>query len=98
MKVAQESVKHGVKKFVHLSTAHVYAPGKKPSKEGSSLDPWTTLAKSHLKTEEDLKAIPNLPLVILRPCMVYGPGDVASLEPRKPRSLLFFKTFFWVYF
>jgi len=82
MKIAQEAIKHPIKKFVHLSTAQVYAAGKKPSKEGDKTDPWTMLAKAHLKTEADLKAMSGLPLIILRPSTVYGPGDVSGIAPR----------------
>lgn len=83
VKCAQEAVKHPeIKKFVHISTAQVYAAGKKPSKESGSLDPWTMLAKAHLKAEQSLIAMKQLPLVILRPVTVYGPGDLQGLAPR----------------
>jgi len=83
MKIAQEVVLHpGTKKFVHLSTAQVYAAGKKPSAEDGKLEPWTTIARVHLETEKDLKTVAGLPLVILRPATVYGPGDVTGLAPR----------------
>jgi len=82
IKIATEAVKHPIKKFVHLSTAQIYAAGKKPSKEGDKTDPWTMLAKAHLKTEADLKAMKGLPLIILRPSTVYGPGDVSGIAPR----------------
>lgn len=82
VKIAQEAVKRKPKKFVHLSTAQVYEAGKKPCKENGTLEPWTTLAKIHLKTEESLKGIAGLPLVILRPSTVYGPGDVQGIAPR----------------
>jgi len=83
MKIAQEVVLHpGTKKFVHLSTAQVYAAGKKPSAEDGKLEPWTMIARAHLETEKDLKAVAGLPLVILRPATVYGPGDVQGLAPR----------------
>jgi hypothetical protein len=32
--------------------------------------------------EEALRALPGLNLVVLRPAMVYGPGDLTSLTPR----------------
>jgi len=83
MKIAQEVVLHpGTKKFVHLSTAQVYAAGKKPSAEDGKLEPWTMIARAHLETEKDLKGIAGLPLIILRPATVYGPGDVQGLAPR----------------
>jgi nucleoside-diphosphate-sugar epimerase len=82
LKIGQEAVKHkGLKKFVHLSTAQIYEPGKKPSKEGSDIGPWTGVAKMHLKAEETLRGL-GLPIVIFRPATVYGPGDVQGIAPR----------------
>eukprot|EP01107_Rhizomastix_libera_P002147 TRINITY_DN1384_c0_g1_i2.p1 TRINITY_DN1384_c0_g1~~TRINITY_DN1384_c0_g1_i2.p1 ORF type:complete len:381 (+),score=102.93 TRINITY_DN1384_c0_g1_i2:50-1144(+) len=82
VKVAQEAAKRGADKFVHLSNAQVYEEGKKASKEESKCAPWTALAAVQLKTEEELKKIAGLNLVILRPSMVYGPGDTAGIAPR----------------
>lgn len=82
VKIATEAAKHPLKSFVHLSTAQVYDAGKKASKEDAKLDPWTMQAKSHLQTEEALKAISGLPLIILRPATVYGPGDIQGISPR----------------
>jgi nucleoside-diphosphate-sugar epimerase len=77
-----EAIKRGVKHFIELSSGQVYQPGDKPRKEDAKLKPWTGIAKAHLKAEEALKAIPNLPLTILRPALVYGPGDNTSITPR----------------
>eukprot|EP01105_Mastigella_eilhardi_P014444 TRINITY_DN3291_c1_g1_i1.p1 TRINITY_DN3291_c1_g1~~TRINITY_DN3291_c1_g1_i1.p1 ORF type:complete len:368 (-),score=148.31 TRINITY_DN3291_c1_g1_i1:52-1155(-) len=82
VKIATEAVKQKVDKFVQLSTAQVFSAGKKASKEDDKLEPWTTLAKVTLKTEASLKAISGLPLIILRPALVYGPGDVSGVAPR----------------
>jgi nucleoside-diphosphate-sugar epimerase len=82
LKIAQEAAKHPIKKFVHMSTAQVYEAGKKASKENDTLGPWTVLAKIHLKTEESLRGIKGLPLVIVRPATVYGPGDLQGFAPR----------------
>jgi len=81
-KVATEAAKQKVDRFVEVSTAQVYEAGKKPSKEGSKTDPWTALAKFKLKAEEDLRKIPGLNLIIVRPAIVYGPGDINGLSPR----------------
>ena len=68
-----------LKKFVHVSTAVVYkSDGGRPAAEGARLGPWTTQAESSLAAEEAVRAVPGLPLVILRPAMIYGPGDVAG--------------------
>jgi len=79
---AAEAVKQGVDRFIEVSTAQVYEAEKKPSKENAKLDPWTLLAKSKLKAEEALKSTSGLNLVILRPAVVYGPGDAAGIAPR----------------
>jgi nucleoside-diphosphate-sugar epimerase len=77
-----EAAKRGIKHFVEISTAQVYDSSNKPRKEDSKLKPWTGLAKAKLRAEEVLRTIPNLPLTILRPAMVYGPGDITSITPR----------------
>ena len=46
------------------------------------MDPWTSLAKYKLQAENQLKQINGLPLIIVRPATVYGPGDTAGLSPR----------------
>jgi len=79
---AAEAIKQGVDRFIEVSTAQVYEAEKKPSKENSKLDPWTLLAKSKLKAEEALKTTAGLNLVILRPAVVYGPGDSTGIAPR----------------
>lgn len=82
VKVAEAAVEFGASKFVEVSTAQVYSEGKKPSKEGDKLEPWTNLAKYKLQAEEQLKQINGLPLIIVRPATVYGPGDFSGLSPR----------------
>jgi len=71
-----------VEKFVEVSTAQIYSPDKKPSFEDGKLAPWTVLAKYRLDAEEELKKVSGLPLVILRPVTVYGPGDMTGITPR----------------
>jgi nucleoside-diphosphate-sugar epimerase len=79
---ASEAAKRGVKIFVELSTAQVYDSGSKPRKEDAKLKPWTGIAKAKLRAEEALKKIDGLRYVILRPALVYGPGDLTSITPR----------------
>jgi nucleoside-diphosphate-sugar epimerase len=76
------AAKKGVKKFIEVSTAQIYDSGKKPSSETDKAKPWTKLATAKLHAEEELKKIPNLNLVIVRPAIVYGPGDVMGITPR----------------
>jgi len=82
VKCATEAASRGVEKFIEVSTAQVYNPEKKPTSEKGKLSPWTNLAKYKLKAEEALRGIPKLPLIIVRPAIVYGPGDNQGLSPR----------------
>jgi nucleoside-diphosphate-sugar epimerase len=77
-----EAAKRGVKKFIEVSTAQVYDSGSKPRKEDAKIKPWTGIAKAKIKAEEELKKIPGLNLIIVRPAVVYGPGDITGLMPR----------------
>jgi nucleoside-diphosphate-sugar epimerase len=76
---AQEAAKQGVKRFIEVSTAQVYEPSNKPKDESGKVDPWTNLAKWKLQCEEDLKKIPGLSVVVVRPAIVYGPGDKTGI-------------------
>eukprot|EP00339_Tiarina_fusa_P022615 CAMPEP_0117024330 /NCGR_PEP_ID=MMETSP0472-20121206/18085_1 /TAXON_ID=693140 ORGANISM="Tiarina fusus, Strain LIS" /NCGR_SAMPLE_ID=MMETSP0472 /ASSEMBLY_ACC=CAM_ASM_000603 /LENGTH=365 /DNA_ID=CAMNT_0004730741 /DNA_START=21 /DNA_END=1118 /DNA_ORIENTATION=+ len=81
-RAGQTAVEFGVSKFIEVSTAQVYAEGKKPSNTSAKLSPWTNLAKYKLQAENELKGINGLPLIIVRPAIVYGPGDVSGISPR----------------
>eukprot|EP00761_Pharyngomonas_kirbyi_P014493 gb/GECH01014523.1/.p1 GENE.gb/GECH01014523.1/~~gb/GECH01014523.1/.p1 ORF type:complete len:369 (+),score=84.88 gb/GECH01014523.1/:1-1107(+) len=78
----KEASKHPIKKYIEVSTAQVYEPSSKPSDENAKLKPWTQLAKFKLSAEEELKKIDDLPLVIVRPAIIYGPADQNGLAPR----------------
>lgn len=71
-----------VGKYIEVSTAQVYDSGKKASAEDDKLKPWTKLAKAKLQAEDELKKINGLNLVIVRPAIVYGPGDITGITPR----------------
>jgi len=79
---AKAAAKGGIKRFIEVSTAQVYNGDKKLSSEDDKLKPWTKLAKSKLDAEEQLKKIEGLNFVIVRPTVVYGPGDVLGITPR----------------
>lgn len=79
---AQEAAKQGVKRFIEVSTAQVYEPNNKSKNEGAKLEPWTNIAKWKLQCEEDIKKIAGLEVVIVRPAIVYGPGDKTGIAPR----------------
>jgi len=76
------AAQRGVQRFIEVSTAQVYDAGKKASAEGDKLHPWTKLAKAKLEAEEGLKKIQGLNLIIARPAIVYGPGDINGITPR----------------
>jgi nucleoside-diphosphate-sugar epimerase len=78
---ATAAKKFGVKRFVQVSTGQVYDSGKKPSDEAAKIKPWTALAKASLKAEEDVAAS-GVPYNIVRPSVVYGPGDQSGITPR----------------
>jgi len=79
---AKAASKAGVKRFIEVSTSQVYSEGKKPSPEEYKIKPWTKLAAAKFQAEEELKKISGLDLIILRPAMVYGPGDILGITPR----------------
>ena len=56
---AQAAAGAGVKKFIHVSTGQVYDSSKGVSREESKVDPWTQLAKYHLKAEGALRDVPG---------------------------------------
>jgi len=76
------AAKAGVKRFIEVSTAQVYDADKKASTETSKIKPWTKLAQAKLDAEEALRNIKGLNLVIVRPAIVYGPGDITGISPR----------------
>jgi len=76
------AAKYGVKRFIEVSTSQVYTADKKPSAEDAKIKPWTKLAKAKSEAEEELKKIPGLDLIIVRPAIVYGPGDLLGVTPR----------------
>jgi len=90
--VANEAIKHKIEKFIEVSSAEVYEPNSKPSNESSPLKPWTGIGKAKLNAENALKGISNLPLIIVRPSIVYGPGDVKGLAPRLCIAAVYKKT------
>lgn len=78
--VIAEAKKHtGLKRIFDLSTAQVYAHGTKPSSESGKIKPWTGIAEAKHEVE-GLWLESGLPVVILRPAIVYGPGDQNGLS------------------
>ncbi len=79
---AREAAQRGVSRFIEVSTAQVYEAGKKPSKEDGKYKPWTLLANYKQQAEDAISLIPDLNYAVLRPAIVYGPGDQNGLMPR----------------
>jgi len=79
---ATEAAKRGVKKFIEVSTAQVYDSGDKPRKETAKIKAWTGIAKAKSKAEEAIKTIHGLNWIVVRPALIYGPGDQTGLMPR----------------
>jgi len=79
---AAEAAKHRIRRFIEVSTAQVYEPTNKSKSESGPLDPWTNIAKFKLEVEQGLKEVSGLDYVIVRPAIVYGPGDKAGVGPR----------------
>jgi UDP-glucose 4-epimerase len=76
VRAARASAAH----FVYISTVKVHgeASGSQPFDERSALNPMDRYAESKAKAEEALRALPGLPLTVLRPSLVYGPGVRAN--------------------
>eukprot|EP01065_Artemidia_motanka_P051782 TRINITY_DN9189_c0_g1_i1.p1 TRINITY_DN9189_c0_g1~~TRINITY_DN9189_c0_g1_i1.p1 ORF type:complete len:393 (+),score=118.69 TRINITY_DN9189_c0_g1_i1:61-1179(+) len=91
LKVRQECAKiaaeRGCDKYVEVSTTSVYKPkdekGTKASKEGDAEEPGNVVSRRHLEAEKwVLENCPQLPVIIVRLPVVYGPADVHGLMPR----------------
>merc|ERR1711991_1159638 len=65
-----------------VSTAQVYDGSKKVQGEDKKIKPWTQIATYKMQAEEALAGIDGLNYVIVRPVIVYGPGDVSGISPR----------------
>ena len=51
-------------------------------------EPWTITAKHKLAIEGELRQIADLDYVIVRPAMVYGPGDRTGLSKYHLKTLV----------
>jgi len=90
--VAQEAMKHKTERFIELSTAEVYEHSSKPVTESGAVKPYHGIGKAKAKAEEQLRAVKGLPLVVVRPGIVYGPGDIRGLAPRLCIAAVYKKT------
>ncbi len=78
------SLKYSVKRFVHCSTVGVHGHiEKSPANESYRFKPGDVYQKTKLEGEQ--KALQfgretGLPVTIIRPCAIYGPGDMRLLK------------------
>lgn len=80
------AIKHNnpsLKRFVHISSGAVNGPSpsiNEPANEESALKPITAYGRTKAKAEEVVReAMSELPATIVRPPVVYGPRDEATL-------------------
>lgn len=76
------SQRKGIKHFIFCSTVYVYGyPPKLPIDETFPYCPTTLYAKSKMEAEKILKenTEKNIKITILRPTIVYGPGDTNGM-------------------
>lgn len=78
---ATSAAKHGVDKFIEVSTGQMWSD-KIIHSEDDEVSPWTTIARYKYKVEQELKSIANLNYSIIRPSIVYGKGDKSALGGR----------------
>lgn len=73
------AVKNGAKHIVYASSTAVYGDGSTPYREDQELRPLTPYARSKMRLEEEAakfgKAHPDVRIVGLRYCNVFGPGE-----------------------
>ncbi|PVD36434.1 hypothetical protein C0Q70_03418 [Pomacea canaliculata] len=79
---ARTAARCNVQMYVELSSGQMLSSDKKPTKEDSKCNPWTNLARHKLAVEELLKDISGLNYAVIRPAIVYGPGDRQGITPR----------------
>lgn len=73
----------GLKRFIHVSSQTVVGPsiGGTPVDESTPLHPITSYGMSKMEAEKECqKAMPDLPITIVRPPAVYGPRDKDIFE------------------
>jgi len=76
------AAKYKAARYIEVSTAQVYDSTNTPNTEDGKLKPWTEIGRAHLEAEQLVKNTPGLNYVIVRPAIVYGPGDMLGLTPR----------------
>ena len=88
--VLEASKKAGVKRLVHCSTIGVHGSVKStPANEESPFNPGDLYQKTKVESETMVRASIGksaMEIVIIRPCSIYGPGDMRMLKMFKMLS------------
>ncbi|XP_045615049.1 dTDP-D-glucose 4,6-dehydratase [Procambarus clarkii] len=79
---ANEAAKRKVKVYLEVSAGSMFSDEKVAHKESDDCNPWTVTSKCKLQVEKEIKSIPDLNWIILRPAIVYGVSDRLGLTPR----------------
>lgn len=79
---ATEAAKKKVKMYVEISSGQMSSSEKNGHKESEDASPWTRTAKFKLQAEKEIRAIPDLNWIIVRPAIAYGPSDKLGITPR----------------
>jgi len=82
---AAAAKRHNCTRFIEVSTAQVYSHKGAPDggyTEDGSLAPWTGIGRARLEAENKVRETAGLDYIVVRPAIVYGPGDVVGLTPR----------------
>jgi len=82
VRCAQEAARHNVGRFIQVSTAQVYEASSNHKDEHGKIAPFLPIATASLQAEEEIKKIAGLKFIIVRPSIVYGPGDISGIAPR----------------
>jgi len=95
--VIDAAIEAGVKRFIHCSTIGVHGSVKStPANEQSPYAPGDLYQETKLEAQQYVESLINksdMEIVIVRPCSMYGPGDMRMLKMFK---MLAKKTFLMI--
>ncbi|RXG55157.1 hypothetical protein Avbf_03302 [Armadillidium vulgare] len=80
--IAKMVAGRGVSLFLEISSGQLESSEKKPVPEVTECHPWSVIGRYKFEAEKVIKSIPGLNWIIVRPGIVYGPGDKLGLTPR----------------
>jgi nucleoside-diphosphate-sugar epimerase len=82
---ALASAQHHVARYIEVSTSQIYNYKNAPTggwAENGPLAPWTGISIARMAAEQAVQGTRGLNYVIVRPSIVYGPGDILGITPR----------------